>query len=481
VALAMSRRPQDVLPAAQHWVEAARSGREGDVQATVEACRRAGRHAAGRADHALAAKFLDSGLEWVDRLPLPDGLRLGLEAADAAKRAGLGSIRARYLEIGRAAAEAGDVEALCQAALGPSRGFFSQIGEADEEQIELLRTALAASGTTEDRVRAQLMATLASELTWLRGDRERFELADAALAVARSAGDKATLARVLSQRLLTIDAADTADERRTSADELLMVAEEIADPAVRFDAAFQAIRAVVPFGDLSAAAALLASAQQVNEQLRQPIFQWLIDVSLAALAFARGDLQEAESMAEAARDVGRLAGQEIDASILYNAQLVDIRRAQGRLGELAELLRAVGASPHASLIGPRLLCELGETDLAEQVLENFNPEAVRRDMVQLPTLANYASIVFELGAAEKAGRIYEILLPFADLFPHGIDVSPVVHHYLGLLASTTGRDPEPHLEHAIDQHRRAGCPLLLAESLMAWAAVGHSNRQSAAD
>ena len=112
-----------------------------------------------------------------------------------------------------------DHAGLIRVALSFDRGFFANLGRADESRVTLLREALS-SASDSPNVRACLLALLASELTWDDPGDTRFAMSDEALELARHTEDSATLLRVLSLRPPTIWSLDTHDEVVASVDEL---------------------------------------------------------------------------------------------------------------------------------------------------------------------------------------------------------------------------------------------------------------------
>ncbi len=124
-------------------------------------------------------------------------LDLAIGLGTAQRQVGDPAFRDTLLDAARRAADVGDTERMVAAALANNRGFFSTAGAIDTDKVELLEPAL-------DRLardapdRALVLAALCSELALATPWTARQALAHEAVAIARSAGDDATIVRVLN-------------------------------------------------------------------------------------------------------------------------------------------------------------------------------------------------------------------------------------------------------------------------------------------
>jgi hypothetical protein len=187
-----------------------------------------------------------------------------------------------------------------------------------------------------------------------------------------------------------------------------------------------------------------------------------------------GDVTAAEQAAGRALDLGVLAGRRMEAVAFYSEQLVEIRRVQGRLGEVIEGLRA--AATHL-VVDPvnavmRYLCEGGVDDVEALFDDAIARRGLppRRDLAQRAALDNLAFVATRLGRLDEIDILYNALLPHADTFGHSAVAHPCGHHYLAMLAAARG-DVDTASEHfaaAATLQERTGTPLLLAESLVDW-------------
>src|SRR5207249_5451219 len=91
-------------------------------------------------------------------------------------------------------------------------------------------------------------------------------------------------------------------------------------------------------GDRDGAQVELAAMEQLAEELRQPTQQWLVAVIRALLSLHDGELRAAEELVSEARRVGERT-QSWNVGVSYGLQLFLLRREQGRLAEVEDLIR----------------------------------------------------------------------------------------------------------------------------------------------
>jgi class 3 adenylate cyclase/tetratricopeptide (TPR) repeat protein len=421
-----------------------------------------------------------AAVEWArrDRIRLEDTdecdllLRLGRAEVRAGRVGGRDTLLRAY----ELACELGDHRRAAAAMLALSRGFFARIGRVDRQVVEALEHAIAVQPADDSPVLAELLATLASELVWAPDGERRFGLSNQALAMARRTDDPRTLARVLLLRNMTISAPDTLNERIGDCDELLDLAEELRDPAIRFQAAFQRGGTALESGDVAAANDMVDLAGEMVGELHQPSLAWQASFMGTARRILEGALDEAEQNANETLELGRQANQDAEAFIFFTEQMLEIRRWQDRLAEMLDGFRELagvdGIDFGYSLV--RYLYDAGEEDAASECYEAIMGRLrlpPRRDMLTATTLGNLAYLTSRVGDPGRARWIYEVLLPFGRAFASTTVAKPVGLHYLGMLASTTGRADlaEDHFAAAVAIHERAQAPLLVAETRLEWA------------
>ncbi|MGH9283962.1 MAG: hypothetical protein ACRD0S_13625, partial [Acidimicrobiales bacterium] len=184
---------------AHHFARAAPGG---DPAKAVDYATRAGDRALALLAHDEAVSYYTQALELLD-LPgvVPDEARrcdLLISLGEAQRRAGERAHRRTLLDAARLAQTRGDADGLARAALANNRGIFSVSDAVDAERVAVLEAALDSLGPGSGALRPQLLATLASELTFSPDYDRRCALGAEAVAAARRLGDPATLARVLA-------------------------------------------------------------------------------------------------------------------------------------------------------------------------------------------------------------------------------------------------------------------------------------------
>ena len=159
--------------------------------------------------------------------------------------------------------------------------------------------------------------------------------------------------------------------------EARMVADEIGDIELQAEASEWRLAALIARGDLAIATAELADVLAMARRMHQPFIIHVAEHYGSVLALCRGDLAEAEQAAERSREWSKLLHGR-DASGVYGVQMFSVRREQGRLAELAPVVRVLaGGDRRGGAWRPglaALMAELGMLDEARAELDQ-----VRRD------------------------------------------------------------------------------------------------------
>ena len=407
--------------------------------------------------------------------PLADcDLRLAL--GEAQRQAGLPGFRETFLDAAYRAQELDAADRLVAAALGNSRGFFSSIGVIDEEKVAVLESALDALGDDDGRERALLLATLCSELALGTTLARRQELADAARAMARRLGDPDTVIRTLNLVCDPLQVPSTLNERMVDAKEALELSELLGDPDLLFWTGAYSRLAAVQAGDFEMARRCLATMRAVIRGLRQPTMIWVTLFNDAADALLTGDSERAEQLATAALEIGTESGQP-DAFGFYGAEMIGVRRQQGRYGELVPLIEQIAAANPALPVFRATLAEghmeAGNVDTARQMLEAAVADltSLPYDVVWIFAVASYADVATELRAETPARLLLDLLTPFADqvLFIGATAGSPVAY-YCGSLESVLGRyeEAETHFAKAAELNARGEMEFASSVTHLRW-------------
>jgi tetratricopeptide (TPR) repeat protein len=480
-----------VTALAYHWAKA--SAPVTDTTKAVDYARWAGDRALAQLAHDEAAAYYRSALDLLDAAGRPGDdprrLELLVSMGEAQGRAGDPGFRDTLLEAARLARDRGDADALARAALANRRGGLSiagPVGVVDAEQVEALEAALSTLPTGDSPNRARLLAALGQELLYA-GDRERrVRLSQEAVDMARRLGDPATLAHVLLERFFTISGPSTLDERLDDSAELLSLAEGLGDPTMTAQALIIHARNNAEAGRLEEADRHLEGAERLVGELGQPTLRWFVGNSRAVRVLLAGDLAEGERLVHANFELGQATGQS-DAPVFFASHLLQLRFAQGRLGELEGRIVEAAANPGIQRNSTTnalfqaylalVLCESGRSDEARVPYERLAGTgfaAVPVDNGWMQAMSACALVCARLGDRPGASALYGLLAPYADQFVFAYGGAwGAVAHYLGLLAATLDRfdEAEARFAAAAATHERIGAPAWLARTRCEWAAM----------
>jgi DNA-binding XRE family transcriptional regulator len=455
----------DAAPAelAHHFGEAASIG-------SAAGAVRYERQAAGLALKEVAAEVAVSHLRRALQLlgrfgPKDPALRATvlLELAAAHDRAGEYPSRdARYAEAADAARPLSDLDELfLRAALGYG-GVLPATVSPDPRAEGLLREALERSGG-QSQARARLLARLAH---WLHNQRpyaERRQLSDQALDLARTAGDRRTLATVLTHRGWALDGPDDVDDALAVATEILGIGAGLGDPELRLEGLRIRVAAQFEKGDYPAARATALTMQQAAEEVRHPEFIRLATMWAITEANLQGRFAEAKVQAdELTRQLARIGHSQ--AALIPLAQMFPWGLLRGGSALLLPVARELAAEQPGVPAWPAItawcLAETGAGDEAAALLRSADPDAVAaadKNYLWWALIVGFAGAVDLTGDPRWAARLHEIVLPYAGRNATlGLaSFLGAADHWLGVLAAAAGRTEEAraHLEAALARHR----------------------------
>jgi tetratricopeptide (TPR) repeat protein len=305
-----------------------------------------------------------------------------------------------------------------------------------------------------------------------------------ALALARETGDPDALSTVLTRAWALIDGSEPFwPELRSLYEEAERVAREAGDPADLAGALHFSGFAGACRGERALADDKIAESIRLHDSLRRPYYDWTACLQRQALAEHRGDLATAEQAVFEAIEHGQRA--DVSPNVLRSTLggcLYQIRRAQGRLDEMVDLLvEASEAAPDIPLFRIVVAGAYVETDrieegrphymwLAENECANVPPDT------EYPvTMCGLARLSYDVRPpVAVAEYVYERLAPFAGTFNwSGQQVTDANDLGLAMLAAMLGRpdDSDRHFADAIDLGERAGAQAFLARCHYNWARV----------
>jgi DNA-binding CsgD family transcriptional regulator len=414
---------------------------------------------------------------------LQNALGLGIE--DPAERAEvlleLGTIRHRMgkafdaLDAFRSAAEIArelaDAELLARAAIGYEDAGWRPGPE--HKPVTLLEEAAEALGDRPSELRVQLLAGLSRALAMQAQHARAAIVRTNAIALARELDDRAGLASVLVQSYWSRGSIPI-EQILDMLAEARVLGEELGNPEIQADAVSWVVPAHVSAANIPSAKAAVLELREMAQITGQPFFFHVAEHYGAALALGEGRLDAAEAMVHRSEEAGRpLTGR--DASGTYGIQMFSLRREQGRLAELAPVIRILAAGERE--LGPWrpgfvcLLVELGMEAEARRELDRVRRAGLDpfRETIWVASLTYLTDACAVLGDEALASLLYPELAPLAGtnvMVGHLVMTYGSADRYLGMLAATLGEweRGEEHFERAIELNRQMGMRTWLAHT-----------------
>lgn len=400
-----------------------------------------------------------------------------LELGAASHRAGRAvEALAAYAKAARLARSLGDAELLAHAAVGFEEACWRP-GIHDAGSIELLVEAAAAIGERDTPLRIRLLGGLARALDFVGRYEPGAAAREEAIRIARQRGNRAALGWVLSAAYWS-RGVHSDGEINAMLTEAVEIGEELGDVEIHTDALAWLVPSFVALCDHEAARQALERTFEAARRTSQPFYLHVAEHYASALALCDGDLAGAEAAALRSREWSQLlAGR--DASGVHGIQMFGIRREQGRLAELAPVIRVLADDDGGGAWGPGLV-----TVLAELGME---PEARRRlarltadDLGAFRASLWLASAVYLADACTLLGdeRLAEMLLPELEghagrnvQIGHLVACYGAADRYLGMLAATLGEweRAEEWFQAALDLNRALGARTWLAHTAYEYA------------
>ena len=358
-------------------------------------------------------------------------------------------------------------------------------GTIDHQLISLLDEARHALGQEDSALVAMVLARMASEFFWAH-DPRRGELARQALEIARRVNDPLALVYVLFRQHTAVWDPDNLDERLAISSEIIQFAEGAGNRtwALRvwgLLARYLRFADLLELGDIPAVDSEIEQYSRLAGELRQHLgYEELVR---AARALMDGRFEDAERLANRTLEVaGRLERRTRPFRQAVNAQMLILRREQGRLDELEPLYRADRERIRRSGLAMSALAfcysELGRRNEARAIFEELAEReftSLARDMGWYATMVLLTEVCCFLGDSGRAAELYQLLAPYAArnavLDIHVCYGS--VAHYLGMLAGTTGAldKAEAHFEAALSFNLKMGARPWVARTRYHYAAM----------
>jgi tetratricopeptide (TPR) repeat protein len=263
------------------------------------------------------------------------------------------------------------------------------------------------------------------------------------------------------------------------ASELRRVADRTGDPELELEGAGWTVVDLLELGDVQGADIQIAAAAKLAEALHRPLYLWWTSGFRCARAQLAGRFEEAERLAAETLAIGQ-RGQAENAMHYYAQAIFNIRREQGRLGEIEDAVRRFieiyPAVPAWRTALALLLAEIGRVDEARAEVDAVFDVELPRDANWLIANTLLAEVCGMLGDGARASVLYERLLPYAGrnvVVGRASTCNGSASRLLGMLAAAMRRwdDADAHFADAMDMHTRMGAHPWRARTAVAWASM----------
>jgi predicted ATPase/DNA-binding SARP family transcriptional activator len=368
----------------------------------------------------------------------------------------------------------GDAAAAADAALGFSGPLFFEVdGTLTRPGEVLLQRALAMLDHHDGALRARLMGRLAAVRAYAGSQHDHRALAYNALTMARRVSDKHALADVLATCYWATAGPDDRDHHLQMARELTRLAEEVGDARLLAYGRMWVLGHLLEHGDMEGVLQELDDLEQLTQTRNDRIARWLLAAVRAMLAHVEGQLECAASFSLEALRQWADRPQFAPAALVFAAQLALLRREQGRLDELVDVVAAaVEQTPEVQgwrCTLAHIYAHLGERDRAGRELELIGDlSSLPRDTFWLLSITRFGTVASLLDDHSRSRRAYELLLPHANicLVLPAVGCEGSMSRPLGMLATTLGRydDAELHFERALEMNTTIRSPLWTAHT-----------------
>ncbi|MFQ5593938.1 MAG: AAA family ATPase [Anaerolineae bacterium] len=436
-------------------------------------------------DEAIA--HLTRGLSLLGTLPVtPERSRqeldLRIALGEAQKNAGqILPAMETFQQAAGIARTADTAEHLARAALGFEEARW-RFNLPAAPSVDLLEEALQALDEEDSVLRVRVLGGLVRALIANGTPAELEPMARQAVEAARRINDPLALSDALRIYLFANRQPERTDERIATVSEMLQVAEEIGDSERITEAYGSRIHEHLERGDIQAMEADLQVHAQFVDKLQQPFFLYTTAMFGTARALLHGHFEEGERLAQQALDIGQQMGVE-NADGTFGVQMFTIRREQGRLPEMAPVVKHfVERYDQATTWRPGLALiysDLGMEPEARAEFEHLAADgfaSLSQDALWVATVTYLAEVCAFLGDAERAATLYQLLLPYDGLnvvVGFAATCYGATSRYLGLLAATMSRweEAERHFEDALEMNARMGARPWLAHTQHQYAAM----------
>ncbi len=348
-------------------------------------------------------------------------------------------------------------------------GIVHQIfgaSRADEGLVTLIEEGLERISDDRPVLKGRLLLRHAGQLVWLRRLGEAREEAIRALDMIGDSEDLDARQEANAVHNVIVFGYQDAEHGCQAAEELVALSIAAGDRSAEFNARSGVIIYASALGDCDRVDAAMEANSLLAAELREPSFVSSAERYQAVRALREGRLEEARKIAWGAYQIGLRVDIPL-ATQLFQAQIFQQRRLQGRLSETVDALRIGVEAYRSALIWRTLLAcayaEGGDVGMAQKELDLFMQDrmaAIQENPVsggtELYCLLSDAACI--CGDQDAANLLLERLEPFRDQQAHLTSAIPFgsVARVMGNLANLCEdfETAERHFERAIDLDTR---------------------------
>lgn len=343
-----------------------------------------------------------------------------------------------------------------------------------ETAVELLSEALAWAPDEEEQIRCSLLSTLARVFHMQGDSTNAAQYTREAFVLVRKLNDREALCGLLQSEFLTpvgIRVAVEHESWQTKLDELNAVASEL-DDTLRGRSRALEVFISAEMGDRDRMDSALTHLSELGSTRQHMHLEVIGKQGFAMQSILDGDFALAEKFANEAVVLGQKThGQSMEG--VHGMQMFTIRREQGRLGQIALVIRKMlDENPEDATWKPGfaiVASDLGHADAAKRMLDEMAETdfAFALDAKYSTTLAYLAEICAQSADPDLTQRIYDLLNPYQDMtITAGVTTVCLgaAARYLGALCTAVGEwdRAEQHFETALELNRRMRAPPWIA-------------------
>ncbi|MCI0695274.1 protein kinase [candidate division KSB1 bacterium] len=450
----------------------------GLIEQALPCLQRAGEQALQSSANSEAVAHFAHALELLQFLPdttkrTEQEMNLQIGLGEAQKNAGKTSqAMATFQRAAGIASALGSPKGLAHAALGYEEARW-RFNLPAELAVGLLEDALGALAAEDSVLRVRVLAGLGRALISSSPERSA-ALLQQALGMARRVNDPSALLDTLNVSLYIQGAPEKTEERLAAATEMLRLAQEVGNREKTALAHYYRMYILLALGDIHALDAEIVAHGRLTEKLQQPVYIHGTMISQVMRAMLEGRFEQGERLAQEAFSYGQ-RWQVDNVEGIFGMQMFTIRREQGRLQELAPVVKSfVERYSAASTWRPGLALIYSELGLEQEARTEFEHLAANdfadlpQDVIWMTYIAYLSEVCAFLGDSVRAAILYQLLLPYAgyNLHNSAIVFYGAASRYLGLLAATMSRwhEAEQHFEDALEMNARMGARPWLAHT-----------------